>query len=114
RDRRPSRWIAPLSIAAGLIVCAATAISYQRGHLRLTKASQESYIASISRPIASVMRVGLGDHVHCAVFRKILSVPPSFEQFTRDMGAEYRGLVPVVAKLIPSDFKIDGAHRCRY
>src|SRR5215475_6118245 len=58
------------AIAAGLT------IAYQLGHLRLTSGSQESYIASVSSQIGTLMRVGLGDHVHCAVFRKYPATPP--------------------------------------
>ena len=49
---------------------------YQLGHLRFTTASQESYIASVSNRVATLMRVGLGDHIHCAVFRKSKKTPP--------------------------------------
>src|SRR6185295_2066276 len=53
------------ALAAALMVVAGGVVAYQLGHLRLTAASQASYIASVSNRVASIMRVGLGDHIHC-------------------------------------------------
>src|SRR5947209_9876358 len=111
---RVPRWTAPLSIAAAVLVCAGTVISYQAGHLRFTRKAQDSYIASISRPIASIMRVGLGDHVHCAVFGKRRGPLSSVDQIARDMGAGYKDLARLVAAQLPAQYRMISAHRCRY
>jgi hypothetical protein len=102
-----------LPIAAALLICLSAAIAYRLGYLRLTKRSQESYLASISAPVADIMRVGLGDHVHCAVYRAFSKQHPTFEEMAHDLG-QYKDLVPVVAKLIPHDYRIEMAHQCRY
>ena len=65
------RWPYRLSqVAAAIVVCVGVIIAYQLGHLRFTAASQEAYVNSVTRQVATLMRVGLGDHIHCAVFRK--------------------------------------------
>ena len=79
RTEKPGRRCLPRLIpaAAALAVFAGFAVAYQLGHLRLTVSSQESYIGSVSTHIATLMRVGLGDHIHCAVFRKYPKNPPT-------------------------------------
>jgi hypothetical protein len=63
--------------------------------------------------VSSIMRVGLGDHVHCAVPRKF-GAPPPIENVMADMGGEYAPLVNLVREKMPAGFAILQAHQCRY
>ncbi len=101
-------------VAAMLAVGVGLSIAYQLGHLRLTAASQESYISAISEQVPSLMRVGLGDHVHCSVFRKFPKNPPSVAQMAEKLGPEYKDLLPVVSEKMPSDYRVVLGHRCSY
>ena len=103
-----------LAVAAAILVCLSTATAYQFGHLRFTKGSQESYIGSVSDRVPTLMRVGLGDHIHCAVFRKYPKDPPKVEELAGKLLAEYRGLVDVLKDRVPSDYRLIMAHQCRY
>jgi hypothetical protein len=116
-NRRPAQSLysyrAALPIAAALIICVCAAIAYRLGYMRFTRGSQDSYIASISAPISGVMRVGLGDHVHCAVYHAFSNRHPTFAQMTHDMG-QYKDLTAIVAGQIPGDYRVVMAHQCRY
>jgi len=101
-------------VATALAVCVGGVIAYQLGHLRLTTSSQESYIVSVSNQVATLMRVGLGDHIHCSVFRKFPKNPPAIEEFLTKMTPEYAGLIPIVRKQAPADYRMMLAHECRY
>ena len=103
-----------LAVAAAILVCLSTATAYQFGHLRFTKSSQESYIGSVSGRVPTLMRVGLGDHIHCAVFRKYPKDPPKIDEMAGKLPAEYRGLVDVLKERVPSDYRLIMAHQCRY
>ncbi len=103
-----------LPVAAALLVSVGALVSYQLGHLRITASSQESYIAAISSRVAGVMTVGLGDHVHCTVFRKFPKNPPTLEEMTAKLGPEYAGLLPLVKDRLAGDMQIVMAHRCSY
>jgi hypothetical protein len=105
-----------VALAAMLVLTVGvTAIAYQLGHLRFTTKTQETYIASISSRVAGIMRVGLGDHVHCGVFRKYPKAnEPSLQQMESDLGPEYKGLLPVVAPHVPEGYRVVLGHRCRY
>lgn len=108
-----SAWrVAPA--AAALAVCAVGVVAYQLGHLRLTTSSQESYIVSVTNHIATLMRVGLGDHIHCSVFRKYPKNPPKTEEFVEKMTPLYAGLIPLVRDRVPSNYRMMLAHECRY
>jgi len=106
--RTAAPFTAVLALAVGLV------ITYQLGHLRLTAGSQESYIASVSTQIGSLMRVGLGDHIHCSVFRKYPKNAPTAEEFVKKMNADYAGLVPIVRRYVPDTYQMRLAHECRY
>jgi hypothetical protein len=116
RTEKPSRrWLprlAPASIAVAAML--GVGIAYQLGHLRLTVRSQESYIATISTQVTTLMRVGLGDHIHCSVFRKYPQDAPTTDQFLEKLGPRYSGLLPIVRQEIPEAFRMTLAHECRY
>ena len=107
----PPAMMAVAAAAAGIM---GVSIAYQLGHLRLTTASQEQFIQSITQRVGYTMGIGLGDHVHCAHFRKYTAQIPSFEQMTADLGPDYKDLLPIVKNAIPSGYTIVMAHQCRY
>ncbi len=115
KESRKSIWRPQFAaLAAALMVVAGGVVAYQLGHLRLTAASQASYIASVSNRVASIMRVGLGDHIHCAYFRKFPKNPPTTEQFVEKLGPDYAGLLPIVRKEVPPQYRLEIAHRCTW
>jgi len=116
RSEKPGRrWLPRLiPAAAALAVVAGFGVAYQLGHLRLTVSSQESYIGTVSTHIATLMRVGLGDHIHCSVFRKYPKNPPTTEQFIAKMNPQYAGLIPIVRSQVPDNYRMMLAHQCGY
>jgi hypothetical protein len=115
-SRRPVLRIYSLAAAAAIIVIAGGSYfaAYQRGHFRTSPEAQESYIASISGRVGTFMQVGLGDHVHCAVYRKYPKDPPTMEQMAATMGPQYAGVIPIVRASVPAGYRIILAHRCTY
>jgi hypothetical protein len=113
-ERRPAwtRRLAP--VAAAVAVCLGGVIAYQLGNLRLTMNAQESYIASVSNHVATLMRVGLGDHIHCSVFRKFPKDLPPVEELAKKLEPEYQALIPIVRNQVPEDYRLAIAHECRY
>jgi hypothetical protein len=111
---RPVWYPRIMVVAAGVVICVGMLIAYQLGHLRLTRGSQESYIASVSSRIAGIMRAGLGDHIHCAVYRKFPKDPPDVKDMAEKLGPEYRELVPVMTGAVRAPYRLALAHQCRY
>jgi len=105
--------LAPVAAALLLVLAIGLSTSYQRGGLRFTEESQEFYISSISPQTVPVMRVGLQQHVHCAVFRKA-SAFPSPAQMAEWLGPSFQKIIPVVESHLPRGFHVVDAHRCTY
>lgn len=102
-------------VASALAICFVIAgISWQLGHLRFTAEAQESYIAKISLQVSNLMRVGLGDHVHCSVFGHVPKVLPRAEEVPNQLPPEYRELLTVTLPHIPPGYRLYTAHQCRY
>lgn len=101
-------------VAAAVLVCFSSIAAYQLGHLWLTNASQEAFFDSISHGVSHIMRVGLGDHVHCAVYRKFPKDAPSLGELGEKLTPEYTPLIQTVSEHMPSEFKVVLAHQCGY
>ena len=75
---------------------------------------QDVFIQKVSQTVSTVLRVGLGDHIHCAVFRKYPKNPPALEQLVDSIGPAYKQLVPLVKANVPGEYRIIMAHQCSY
>jgi anti-sigma factor (TIGR02949 family) len=114
-SRPASQWRTwGVGMAAAVALAVAGGTAYELGHLRFTHASQESYLRGISSQVGNIMRVGLGDHVHCAVFRKYPRQAPPPETIVSDMGPQFFPLVQLIRDHISPDQRITMAHRCKY
>lgn len=100
--------------AATLGVFLVMGIAYQLANLRMTTERQEAYIRSVSLQVGTLMRVGLGNHIHCAVFRKYPKEVHPVSHFIQDLGSKYSELLPVVQKYVPKEYTLREAHQCRY
>jgi hypothetical protein len=104
-------WAVPVALAGAL--CGSLLIFYSLGGLRLTTGARESYIASVSARVSGLMRIGLGDHIHCAIFHRP-KTPPSAEKIEESLGPQYGPLVPVVRRYVPDQYHLLIAHQCDY
>jgi hypothetical protein len=76
--------------------------------------AQNAYIQRISATVGSIVKVGLGDHIHCSVFRKYPQNPPTVEQMEKDLGPSYKGLLSLVKESVPAEYRVIMAHQCGY
>ena len=92
-----------MAAAAAVVTCAAIWVGPRSGALPdLTdRAGQASYIEKISATVSSAFKPGLGDHIHCSIFRKYPQNPPAIEEMEEKLGPEYKGLLPQVAPAVP-------------
>ena len=100
-----------MAIAAALTVCFGSWVAYQLGAQRLSTATQESYISTVSRQVAAIMRVGLGDHLQCAV---ILQRGNRLKGAVVNLPAEFRELIPIASQHVHGELPLILAHECRY
>ncbi len=110
-------WAAGAVAMAALVVTAGVWLNPPRETLPpLNDAPrQTAFFRRISANIAQVLRVGLGDHVHCAIFRDYSKMtPPPPERMEAELGPEFKGLLKVVKSAIPEGYQVVMAHHCSY
>ncbi len=121
RSRQARAWLGTgltrmaVAVAAGLAMFAVlwTRTGYEKLPVTADRRVQDTYIQRVSTALGAVLKVGLGDHIHCSVFRKP-SKPATLEQMQTDLGPAYQGLLPLVKAAIPERFHIIMAHQCSY
>jgi hypothetical protein len=95
-----------LAVATGLWVKYST----ERLPALSDRPGQNTYITRVSANLAAVLKVGLGDHIHCTIFRKYPKDPPPVEKMETDLGPAYAGLLPLVRTAVPEGYKVIMAH----
>jgi anti-sigma factor (TIGR02949 family) len=112
QTREPRSKISHLMmIAAALTVCLGSWVAYQFGARHLSTASQESYIAAMSRQVAAMLRVGLGDHLQCAVIEQRAD---RSRGAVDNLPAKFKELIPIARQYVPGELPLILAHECRY
>lgn len=110
--RKRWAWLTGATAVAGLAI--AGIITSQLRDIRQTAGEQESFITTVSAKVGSLMRVGLGDHIHCSFFRKFPAQAPAVEEMESILGQQYKELLPVVREHVPEQYKLVLGHECRY
>jgi anti-sigma factor (TIGR02949 family) len=108
------RWAGAL--AATLVVAAGLWVNQRQERMPALsdRRGQNTYIARVSANLAAVLKVGLGDHIHCSIFRKYPKEPPTIEKMESGLGPTYSGLLPVVRAAVPQGYRMMMAHQCSY
>ena len=107
RAKRPRGWWWFAAIAA-------TAAGFF-GFLYVQKLMTVNQILAAAEPgLHAILRVGLRDHVYCAVMRKYNSAPPAVAKLAAELPAEMRGLASIVQQHVPARFAMHVAHVCKY
>jgi hypothetical protein len=106
-----------IAVAAMLVLTAGSVIAVRRNLFAPEIAAGRESFERISTKAQEVMRVGLVDHVHCALvvgkWKEILS----FDQMRQAegngaLGPEFIGLVPLVTEKVGPNFHMVQGHRC--
>jgi anti-sigma factor RsiW len=94
------RWTLAAAAAVVLLLGAWGAIRYMSGN-------------AASERAMSVLRIGLRDHVECAIKHNFASRRLSIEEMGARLGAGYAGLVPIIRERLPEGYALTAAHACR-
>ena len=114
RTPRQSTWNRNLmSIAAGIAVVMGVWLTWEVAGVRAVTTAQQKYVLAVSQKVATLMRVGLQPHIHCAVFRP-LGKPADSRQDMDQWLAEYKELLPLVRAQVPASFELLTAHKCKF
>ena len=101
-----------MSIAAGLAVVMAGWLTWQVAAIRATTGERQSYALAVSQKVGTIMRVGLQQHIHCALLRKLGQPSDTLADMDHWL-AEYKDLLPLVREQVPAGFELLTAHKCK-
>lgn len=105
-----------LAVAASLVLMWGGWLAFRALNLRAASSlpAQASLNVPLSEHNTEILKIGLGDHVHCALHRDFSGGPRSFERMSNEMGPEFINLMPVVNERVPHDYKMMVAHQCKF
>lgn len=64
---------------------------------------------------AGIMKIGLGNHVHCAIDSGFENRLFTDEEMSAKLGDEFAGLASLLKEKIPaSDYRVTAGHRCKF
>lgn len=106
-------WMIP-SLGAAAMAAAALFFYFGRSGNGPVLPDPDTYIATMTAKVAPIMRVGLGDHIHCAFFRKYPKEPKPVQEMKQELGPEYAALLDAVKATAPADFSVQLAHKCKF
>lgn len=95
-----------MAIAATFAVGFGYWMAYRFGN---SPPGREHVFAALDR-VAGIMRVGVGDHLHCAVILRGGNRRGPENRLPR----EFQGLMPVVSKSVPMGLPLTVAHECHH
>ncbi|MEW6213578.1 MAG: DUF3379 family protein, partial [Acidobacteriota bacterium] len=70
--------------------------------------------ATASSGNATLMKIGLGNHVHCAIDAGFENRLFTDEEMSAKLGDEFAGLVSLVREKIPASHRVTVGHRCKF
>jgi hypothetical protein len=109
-----ARW---MMAAAAVLIPAIAGVAALRWDRVIRFGGGDSVFQTVSVRVQEILRVGLVDHVHCAILAEKWKGFVSFNEIKANtrrsaLGSEFIDLVPAVQAKLGSDYKIVDGHRC--
>jgi mycothiol system anti-sigma-R factor len=108
------RWALAAAAAAVLVLGSVVAVRWRNNRLYDNAEAQAVYIRAVASHLSPVVRVGLADHLHCAVFRRFPQEYPAEAVAAQQLGPQFVRLVAIVKQRMPGEYRVVMAHRCSY
>jgi hypothetical protein len=102
-----SRWV--LAIAATVILSVISFGIFQA----LQTGKRASAIEQAALQNATVLQVGLGNHIHCAIDKGLANKQFTKEEIQDKLG-EFAGLISQLQGRLPSTYQVAIGHRCKF
>jgi hypothetical protein len=107
-------WMLATATASLLLVAASATVAYRKAPAPASDLARVNYEQPTGEHNAHLLKIGFGNHLHCAVESDYSSVPLSFAQMAEAMGDEWIDLVPLVTANVPADYRVMIAHHCQF
>jgi hypothetical protein len=109
-----ARWM--MAAAAVVLLAIGTLFTLQWGRV-ITLNRDKGVFQTVSARVGDLLRIGLIDHVHCAIISKQAKRLMSFDDMKSKtsrgaLGPEFISLVPTIQSKLGRDFQLVVGHRC--
>lgn len=110
KSAAPFRWTQWALAAAAAAVLLVGALGVVR--LVNSRGQHPRVEQALSAQTVNVLKIGLGDHVYCAIDHHLANQRFTAAEMAEKMGPDYAGVVDLVKKKVPSAYQIVVGHRC--
>jgi hypothetical protein len=112
RTQSWSRW--SLAVAAVLMMCLGgwSTLHLWKFSQRAGTPLQANLPPFITAQTAALLKIGVGDHVHCVIEHHDDRERSTSEQMAKELGPDYYGLVALVNEQVPKNYSVSLAHQC--
>src|SRR5215471_913843 len=109
-----ARWMMAVAAVLILVIAGVAALRWDRV---IRFGADDSVFQTVSARVQEILRVGLVDHLHCAILAEKWKVSVPFDEIKANtrrsaLGPEFIDLVPAVQAKLGSGYKIVDGHRC--
>jgi hypothetical protein len=73
----------------------------------------QAEMAAVSDQAMKILKIGLGDHVRCAIGHKFAERVLSSEQMANLLGERYAGMASIIKASAPAGYQLTAAHQCK-
>jgi len=70
-------------------------------------------LATVSEQALTILKIGLGDHLRCAIAHRFSEQNLKDEQMSELLGEGYSGMTSIVQTSIPVGYQLTAGHRCQ-
>jgi anti-sigma factor (TIGR02949 family) len=74
----------------------------------------QRHSSGLTQLTAAILKIGLGDHIHCAIDSQFSKQHYTREEMSSKLGPEYSGLVLLAKDKVPPEYDVVVAHQCTF
>lgn len=99
----------PMAVAATLLLMLGSYVVIRKSGVFQSDAS----LSVVTQQAMQVLRIGLGDHVKCAISHRFAEASFTYEKMASLLGEGYAGLATELKEKAPAGYQLTAAHKCR-
>ena len=107
-------WMLAAAAAALLVTIGGVSLVRKQQAVETSQFASLNHETAVTEHNARLLKIGFGNHRHCAVERDYSAGPRSFAQMAEALGGEWIELVALTTEHVPADYCVMIAHRCKF
>jgi anti-sigma factor RsiW len=112
-DSRPSWQGWPMAAAAALVLMLGGYALMRNGTGIFFVNTEQARLSAVSEQAMQVLKIGLGDHVQCAINHRFAERSLTDEKMAELLGESYRQIATDLKLNAPAGYRLTAAHKCK-